>query len=106
MTGTPISDPQSIAFCNQVIRPLADAFGKLYYAAELAAQQFTAKGLSATIPNDATAVVVDGSASDGRTQITGADVNILLSNMNAFVSTAQANTNLILNQTAKIWVNP
>lgn len=101
-----ITDPSAVAFCNSTVRPIADQYGKLYYAIKLMVESFNAKGLNALIPNDPAAIVVDGAATDGRTQISGADVQIMIANMQAFVASAEASTNLILNQTAKVWVNP
>jgi hypothetical protein len=66
---TNITDPQSVAFCNQTIRPLADAYGRLYNAAIEAQLEFTAKGLNLTIPNDGAAIVVaDGSVITAQVQ--------------------------------------
>lgn len=101
-----ITDVQAVAFCNNRIRPLADIYGSIYYRAKLMIAEFNSKGLASLIPNDGLATVVDGSAVDGRTPITGADVNIFLSNMQALVTQLEATSNLLLNQSAKLWVNP
>lgn len=102
-----ITDPNAIAFINQRMRPIADMRIKLHYVSKIAAAEFTAKGLSATITNDSQ-VVNDGSQAptgDGRTSITGADVNVLLALMNADIATLEASSNLKLNQTIKVAVN-
>lgn len=102
-----ITDPNAIAFINQRVRPLADLRSKLYFLSKIAAAEFTAKGLSVTITNDSS-VVNDGSQSpggDGRTSITGADVNVLLSLTNADVASNEASSSLKLNQTLKVAVN-
>lgn len=101
-----ITNAQAVLYCNTVIRPLADRAMQLYYAIGLAQQEFTAQGLNALIPNDGAQGVVDGSATDGRTPITGADVNILLANLAGVTSLFTANANLVLNQTLKASVNP
>lgn len=101
-----ITNPQAVLYCNTVIRPLADRMTQLYYEIVSAEAAFTAQGLNSIIPNDGTAQVVDGSATDGRSPITGADVNILLSNAGSISNGFTANTNLVLNQTLKVAVNP
>lgn len=102
-----ITDPNAIAFINQRVRPLADLRAKLYFLSKITAAEFTAKGLSSTITNDSS-VVNDGSqlpGGDGRTSITGADVNVLLALTNADVTANEASSNLKLNQTLKVAVN-
>lgn len=103
-TGTPVTNPQAVAFCNETIRPLADRFIQLYYAAKAANQKFTAQGLAAVLPNS-NDTIVDGSASDGRSQITDGQVNIVLSLAATFVSTMEASANLQYNQIAVAAVN-
>lgn len=103
----PITDPNAIQFINQRIRPLADLRAKYYNLSKIAAAEFTAKNLSATITNDSS-VVNDGSqgtTGDGRTSITGADVNVLLALAGADVTANEASANLKLNQTLKVAVN-
>lgn len=102
----PITDPSAIAYCNTVIRPLADALTRFYYDDQTAADEFIAKGLATLIPNDGAQIVVDGAPADGRTQITGADVNILLANAATIKASMDATSKLILNQTLKVAVNP
>lgn len=105
-----ITDPSAIAFINSRVRPLADARAKLYNLGVMIAAEFTAKGMAALIPND-NSVVNDGSQAtapgggDGRTSITGADVNVLLALSNMYIADMQANSNLTLNQTLKVAVN-
>lgn len=105
-----ITDPATISYINNFIRPLADLRARLYYLSKIAAAEFTAKGLSVTIPNDAS-IVNDGSQAlalnggDGRTSITGADVNVLLALTNADITANEATSSLKLNQTLKVAVN-
>lgn len=99
-----ITDPNAIKFSNEQMRPIADRFMQLYWAAKQAAADWTSKGLGALITNDASAVA-DGSATDGRTQITGADLNVLLSHLNTFVADLEASSNLKRNQIQKVAVN-
>lgn len=99
-----IVDPTAVKFANETIRPAADRLVQLYWLAKNAQQQFTAKGLAALIPND-TSLVVDGAATDGRTPITGFDVNVVLSYLGAFVTAMEATSSLELNQVGKVAVN-
>lgn len=102
-----ITDPNAIAFINTRVRRLADLRAQLYFLGKVAADEFTAKNLSAVITNDSS-VVNDGSQAptgDGRTSITGADVNVLLALSNTYLSGMEASANLTLNQTLKVAVN-
>lgn len=105
-----ITDPNAISFINTRVRRLADLRAQLYYLGKITAAEFTAKGLSVTIPNDSS-IVNDGSQAtapnggDGRTSITGADVNVLLALSNTYISGMEASANLTLNQTLKVAVN-
>lgn len=99
-----IVDPQSITFVNTQVRPLADRVSQMYWFAKSVLQQFNANGLASTITND-TSVVVDGAAVDGRTVLTGADVNVFLSLMQGIVTNFEATSNLQLNQISKPAVN-
>lgn len=99
-----VTDPEAVKFCNEVIRPLADRFIQLYYAAKTAQQSFTAKNLAGRLPNAAD-LIIDGSAQDGRTQITDGDVNLVLSYAGGLVTAMEASSNLEYNQLAKSAVN-
>lgn len=99
-----ITDASAIKFSNEVIRPAADRIIQLYWFAKNAQQQFTAKSLSSVIPNDSSPVS-DNATVDGRTPITGFDINVVLSWLGTFVTTAEATTNLELNQVGKVAVN-
>lgn len=100
----PISNVQVVRFCNETIRPLADAYASLYYAAKRAGAEWTAQGMDALIPNT-TDVIVDGSESDGRTQITGANVRGLVTHINGLVTDLEATSNAKLNILLRISVN-
>ena len=99
-----ITDPSAIAFSNTKIRPAADRLIQLYYWAKSAQSQFTAQSLGSLFPNDSS-LVVDGAATDGRTQITGFDVNVVLSYLGSFITAMEASSNLELNQVGKVAVN-
>ena len=67
----------------------------------MVAEEWTAQGMGALVPNDAS-VVMDGSATDGRTIITGADVNTLAARVAEFTTLLEAISNQKLNQVAKV----
>jgi len=50
--------------------------------------------------------VIDGSATDGRSVLTGADVNALAGQVSAFIAGMEANANANLNIIHKVAVNP
>ena len=99
-----ITNPEAVRFCNEVIRPLADVATRYYYAALAVVNEWEATGMAAKIPNTAD-VVVDGSAQDGRSPITGAKVNGLKNHVAAMLADLEANANAKLNVLLQIEVN-
>ena len=99
-----ITNPQAIKFSNEQIRPAADRYMQLYWSAKQLVADWTSKGMAQLFPNDSS-VVMDGSDVDGRTPITGADVNIMVSHLNALIADLEASNNLKRNQIQKIAVN-
>lgn len=101
-----ITDPTAVLFCNTQIRPTADRIVQLYWWAKAVKVLFLANpSLATLLPNDGTATVVDGSAQDGRSAITGADVNTLIANVNAFIVSMEATSSALLNAYTKVAVN-
>jgi hypothetical protein len=101
-----ITDPTAVNFSNTQVRAGADKTMQFYWWMKALKVEYLANPNLATLfPNDAS-LVVDGSATDGRTPITGADVQSFLTNVNSFISTLEANSSVILNNFAKISVNP
>jgi len=100
-----ITSPQAVKFCNEQARRIADSYAGLYYFAKEVTDIWTAQGIGALIPNDAS-VIVDGSVQDGRATITGAMVNGLITNLQALISDLEANSKLKLNGLMKIAVSP
>ena len=101
-----ITDPTAVLFCNTQVRPGADKTCQFYWWMKALKQQYLANpNLASLISSDAS-LVVDGSAQDGRTPITGADVQAFLTNVNTFLTSLEANNAAILNVFAKIAVNP
>jgi hypothetical protein len=73
----PNSNPQAIKVANDKIRPLADAMAGLYNALKSAQIEYVAEGWGTLFPNDAEPIV-DGSATDGRTTITNAEIRAFM----------------------------
>lgn len=99
------TNPQAVAFCNNVARQLFDRMMQVYNFAKSTQGVWTAQGLPAIILNTSD-LIADGSALDGRPPITGANVNILIANSTTLTNVFEASTNLILNQTLVGAVNP
>lgn len=99
-----ITNPTAVKFCNETIRPLADRYAQLYYAAKRGGDVWTAQGLAALIPNT-TDPVIDGSATDGRATITGAMVNGFVANCVTLITDLEQSNKLKLNALLKIAVH-
>ena len=101
-----ITDPTAILFCNTQVRTGADKTMQFYWWMKALKVEYLANpNLATLLPNDSSPVL-DGSATDGRTPITGADVQAFLTNVNTFITSLEANSSAILNNFAKISVNP
>ena len=100
-----ITNPQAVAFANGEVRVIADKYAQLYYALDAFLNEWNAQGIGTLIPNTAD-VIVDGSATDGRAQITGTKVNGLVTNLTALRTDLEANANQKLNVLLQVAVNP
>lgn len=100
-----ITDPQAVLFCNQHIRTIADQLARTYYKLSALRDQWVALGMSSKIPND-TSPIVDGSATDGRPPITGADVHLIAARATEILNDYAANSNAKLNTVLKVSPNP
>ncbi len=99
-----ITNPEAVRFSNERIRTLADAATRYYYAAVAMLNEWEATGMAAKIPNVAD-TIVDGSATDGRSPITGTMVNGLKNHVETMVADLQAHTRAKLNILLRIEVN-
>jgi hypothetical protein len=97
----PNSNPQAVAFYARVV---ANDVVSAYLTMKRFVQVWDGQNIVSVIPNDAN-VMVDGSAQDGRTPVTNAQLNILNSNFRTLIAQFEANTNLILNQTLQVQVS-
>lgn len=71
------SNPQAITFTNTRARPMADMLYSAYLSAKSFVTQWNADNVAAVIPNDAT-IIADGAATDGRAQVTDAQVTAIV----------------------------
>lgn len=100
------TNPQAITIANEKIRTLADAMAQLYNRFKSAQIEFTAEDWGTLFPNDAE-VIADGSATDGRTPITNAEVRaFMLTDAVAFLNALEASSNAGRNRVFKISPNP
>lgn len=95
---------QAVKFSNEKIRPAADMLAQFYNFANTVVDEWNALGGAVLIPNTSEEID-DGSASDGRTIITGADANIIIERLAEFVAAMEANGNARLNSVLKVAVN-
>lgn len=101
----PNTNPQAIRISNDKLRVLGDRFGSLYNFCKMMQDEYTAENWAALFPNDAE-VLADGSATDGRTSITNADINAFMTMVGAFITFMEVATPARKNNTLKIAVNP
>ena len=101
-----ITNAEAVKFCNEKVRTSADKLGQLYYVAKAVTQEWTANSMGSVITNSADDDVVDGSATDGRHPITGADANNIINRLTEFVTDMEANTNAKLNTVLGVAVHP
>ena len=99
-----ITNPEAVRFCNERARVLADIATKYYYAAKAFTNEWNATGMGTKIPNTAD-LIIDGSATDGRSSITGANVNGLKNHVGAMLTDLEASSNAKLNILLGIEVN-
>ena len=101
-----ITNPQAVKFCNEQIRPAANAFARLYYDAKRIYQTWTSLSLGDVIVYDNADAVIDGSASDGRPVISGVDANNLMTRLGEIITDLEADSNAKLNTILKVAPNP
>lgn len=79
-----ITDPEVIRFSNEVIRPAADRLVGFFYFAESINDQINAKPkiLDELLKGGE---IEDGSKQDGRTTLTGEQIKLIITQIQAFV---------------------
>ena len=98
------TNPQVIAFCNAHVRPMADSMAANYWTAKKIVTEWNSLNLAALILNDGT-LIADGSATDGRSPISGTMVTNIIVRATEIVTDYEAAGNAKLNTVAQVAVN-
>lgn len=101
----PNANPQAILVANEKVRTLADLFGQFYNLCKIRQAEYQAENWAALFPADAE-VIVDGSSTDGRTQITNQDVRDFMAHVGTLITSIEASSNAMRNNVLKIAVHP
>jgi hypothetical protein len=99
------TNPQAVRIANDKIRTAADRLGQLYNLCKAYQAEATAEDWLALFPADAE-VIGDGSDADGRAPITNQDVRDFVGDVSAFLTWAEAGSNVIRNRFLKIATHP
>lgn len=84
-----ITDAEAIRFVNERIRPAAEKIRNL--RAEMADHKAVwFQGISTVVPNSAAQVLEDGREAEGVSRLTGADVNNMVTRMDALLTVLDA----------------
>lgn len=100
-----IETPQAIKFSNEKIRVAADLMAQLNNFATAVVDEWYAVGGASLFPNDAEEIISDNAINDGRTVITGADANNIITRLIEFRDSMSADGNAKLNTVLKPAVN-
>lgn len=99
-----ITNPEAVKFCNEKVRVAADKLASAYFLAKEVQAEWFANSMSDVIPNDSSPVV-DGSATDGRHPITGADATNIITRLGELITDYEASANAKLNTILGVAVN-
>lgn len=101
-----IDDPGLVKFANEVLRPMADRIGAVYYRARMVVDAWDAGGLGEIATANGSAVIADGSDRDGRTPLTGDDAHALVERLRSFLADLDADNGARRRVVLKAAVNP
>lgn len=101
-----ITNQQAVKFCNEQLRPAANAYARIYYDAKRIYQTWMALNLGEVIAYDNADPVIDGSATDGRPIISGIDASGLMNRLGEIITDLEANNAAKLNTILKVAPNP
>lgn len=101
-----IDNPAAVRFCNERVRGVADTLGHAYKQAKIVLAYWGAKGVDGHFIAAPDQLVADGSQVDGRTPVTGGDVQALVALCAELVAAYEADGNAKLNRVLKVAVNP
>ena len=91
-----ITDPEAVRFANEQIRVAANRLSQAYAFANVVIDNWNATGISSKLTNTADPVI-DGSATDGRPPITGADCNNIINRLTELQTDYEASGSAKLN---------
>ena len=101
-----IDNPQVVRFCNEQVRVLADLLASAYYTAKAVRDWYDAHPeIGAELTANMSGAVVDGSAADGRSIITGNDVLGLIARAGELVNDYDADGGAKRNTVLRVEVN-
>lgn len=92
-----ITNAQAVKFGNETVRPQLDRIAQAYNAACAIIDEWYAQDMASNIPNDVGELLMDGSDTDGRPVMTGADVTNVITWLISFRDGLEANGNASLN---------
>jgi len=104
-----IDQKDAVTFSNERIRVAADILCRGVRAAQAILDEWRVKNMAASFPDDPTYVVADNAPTDGRTQITGFDVNRVIEALQTLVTAlggAASNGQSHYENALKVAVNP
>lgn len=99
-----ITNATAVAFANQKVRVAANAMLQNYHTCKALVDAWNAGSLSAVMTNTADNIV-DGSATDGRNPITGAQATAIITRAQEVITDYEATSNAKLNTVALVAVN-
>ena len=98
------TNPTAIAFSNDKARVMADCMATSYYTAKSIVNEWNANSISSIIPNDST-LIADCAATDGRNQVTGAQITNIITRAMEIIADYEASSDAKLNTVQQVKVN-
>ncbi len=100
-----ITNVQAVAFSEAYLRLRANEICQLYFKSKQMMNIYSAQSLSTPI-TDTADPIIDGSATDGRPIVTGAQARDFIDIISAFITDMEASTNSKLNSSLQVASNP
>jgi hypothetical protein len=101
------TNAQAIRVANEKVRPCSDKILQVYFFMKTMQAEYAAQNWAALFPTgDPTGEIIDGARQDGRSVITNADVNNVITALGAFITHIEASTNQQRDRYLKVAVNP
>jgi len=100
-----ITNPEAVKFSNEKIRVAADKLAQAYYFAKVVQQEWFANNMGSLITNNALDIIIDGSETDGRHVISGADATNVITRIGELITDLEEFSNAKLNTVLAVSVN-